>query len=285
MALKLIYDFSTQPFSIGDVLSFQVMGNILCEQQGIEKFDMVLTYDPRQPVTKVGAFAHVTSGNFLELAKPLMDAASVSARVENVSLCTHDALPNCIGTATCWPSLKTGGYVFYQIMQSVLARYIERGNIPWLLLKKESNGDYVSVQLRCKPTDPRRDSNYDAWKDFFAANRDTEFRIVGDATERDAKLLADNVSFCKDNYSTVNDDLQTIRAAKFHMGATSGPCVVPMFNSKPYTLYNSCNGQDRAAGFTYQDGKGRFVWSQPSQFVRRERETFALLQSDFEAMQ
>lgn len=285
MALKLIYDFSTQPFSIGDILSFQVMGNILREQQGIEKFDMVLTYDPQQPVTRVGAFSHVNSGNFLELVKPLMDAASVSVRVENVSLCTHDALPNCIGVATRWPSLKTGGYLFYQIMQSVLASYIQNGSIPGLALKEELHGDYVSVQLRRKPTDPRRDSNYDAWKDFFAANRDTEFRIVGDTTERDSTLLAGNVYFCKDKNSTIDDDLRTIRAAKFHMGATSGPCVVAMFNSKPYTLYNSCNGQDRAAGFTYHDGKGRFVWSQPRQFVRRERETFALLQSDFEAMQ
>jgi len=47
--LLLIYDFSSQPFSIGDILIFQEASLVLRTDLGLDKTDIALVYDPSAP--------------------------------------------------------------------------------------------------------------------------------------------------------------------------------------------------------------------------------------------
>lgn len=284
MKLLLVYDFTTQPFSVGDILSYQEMSLCLAKENGITEIDFVFTYDPKNPVQKVPAFRHINRENFCHYLPSLIPVAQVNPLVKSVSVRKHgDGLPK---SDLVWPP-RSKGYMFYEIMEHVFKHYKTYGDVPKLsckpeALKKAALGDFVSVQLRRNPHNGRRDSNYFAWRQLFRDRPEIKFVVVCERHEIDDSMRLPNVTFSKDLGFDVVDDLAVVQSSTVHMGATSGPCVMAMFNDKPYFLYNSQHGQDRAAGFKYEGSKGRFVYSKPNQWVRMDKETPDLLNKDLE---
>lgn len=282
MSLLLVYDFSTQPFSVGDILAYQEMSLCLCKENGITEIDFVFTYDPRHPVQRTSAFRHINPDNFDQYLPKLLPVAHVNPLVRSVEVRTHtQGLPK---SDMVWP-LRSKGYLFYEIMEYVLRHFKMFGEIPKLSckpepLKKAALGDFVSVQLRRNPYNGRRDSSYFAWRQLFRDRPEIKFIVVCEQHEIDDSMRLPNVTFSKDLGFDVVDDLAVVQSSKVHMGAASGPSMMATFSDKPYFLYNSQRGQDGAAGFKYEGTKGRYVYSKPNQWVRVDKETPDLLNKD-----
>lgn len=291
--LLLVYDFSSQPFSVGDILSFHEMSLCLCKGRGYKWVDFVFTYNPKQPVQKVSAFSHITPNNFMLYLPKLIPVGNANLLVKSVQTMTHDQFNGMPKEGyDVWPPKLGAEYQFYNIMAHVLKHFETYGEVPLMSCKpdvlKWANGfckDYISVQLRRNPYNSRRDSKFVAWRDFFKSQPNERFVVICEKSEIDERLRLPNVIFSKDHNTSVLEDLALVQCSRFHMGATSGPCVMAMFSDKPYVLYNSQGGQDKAAGFEYEGSKGRFVYSKPNQWVRRDYESPELLMKDFEEMQ
>lgn len=290
--LLLVYDFSSQPFSVGDILSFNEMALCLCKENDIEEIDFVFTYNPRQPVQRVSAFQHITKDNFNLYLPKLICVPEINPLVKSVRVMTHEEYSGMPKQGyRIWPGLLSSEYLFYPIMEHVLSHFKKYRSLPHLPCHEklvqwahEFGGDYVSVQLRRNSHNSKRDSRFMAWKDFMQNEPEQRFVIIGERGEIDDRLRMPNVIFSKDHKTSVVEDLALVYASRFHMGATSGPCVMAMFSDKPYVLYNSQRGQDGAAGFVYEGTKGRFIYSRPNQWVRTDKESPDLLISDYEEM-
>jgi hypothetical protein len=67
-----------------------------------------------------------------------------------------------------------------------------------------------------------------------------KFFVTCAASEVDASLRnLPNVVFAKDHKTTLLQDLALIRFSAFHLGSSSGPVGLVMFESKPYHIFNS----------------------------------------------
>lgn len=291
--LMLVYDFSSQPFSVGDILSFHEMSLCLCKERGYNEIDFVFTYDPKNPVQKVSAFSHINSSNFGGYLLSLTPVANANPLVKSVRVMRHDELHGLKKDGyDVWPPKIGGEYMFYPIMEHVLNHYKKYGDVPKMSCSdelkewaQEFGGDYISIQIRRNPHNSKRDSRYMAWHDFMKSLPDERFVILCERSEMDDRLRLPNVIFSKDHKTSVLEDLALVQCSRVHMGATSGPCVMAMFSDKPYALYNSQGGQDKAAGFFYEGTKGRFPYSRADQWTRTDKETPELLIRDFEEMQ
>jgi hypothetical protein len=291
--ILLVYDFTSQPFSIGDILCFQEMGLCICKERGYSEIDFVFTYSPRNPVIRVPAFHHINKENFQSHLPWLIPVGEVSQLVTSVKVLTHEqygGLPK--EGYQVWPPKLGMEYKFYEIMKHIMKHFEKYGSIPHLsckpeLLKwaKDFGGDYVSIQLRRNPRNSKRDSKYIAWRDFMKSHPEQKFIIVCDRSEVDERLRMPNVVFANDHLVNSAEGMALIQASRFHMGASSGPCVMCMFRDKPYVLYNSQRAQDSAEGIRYNGSKAFYPYSKPFQWNRIDRETPELLLQDFMAME
>ena len=84
--LLIIYDFSSQPFSIGDILIFQEASLVLRERHGLGKVDFALVYDPQSPVVPDPAFKNVDTESFLFHLSSVLPAAQVNPHLGSVFL-------------------------------------------------------------------------------------------------------------------------------------------------------------------------------------------------------
>ena len=61
--LLIIYDLSSQPFSIGDILIFQEASLVLRENFGVDTIDFAFVYNPDNPTNGDQAFSSITESN------------------------------------------------------------------------------------------------------------------------------------------------------------------------------------------------------------------------------
>src|SRR5207253_11309312 len=61
--LLAIYDLSTQPFSIGDILVIQEASLVVREKYGLNLVDFALVYDPQRPAASDPVFADSINEN------------------------------------------------------------------------------------------------------------------------------------------------------------------------------------------------------------------------------
>lgn len=286
--LRLVYDFTSQPFSVGDILTFHEMSLILCEAGGYEAIDFVFTYDPLNPVQRVRDYAHITPQNFIDHLPALEGLGWANSKVRSVKTVTHQQLldlPEC----DSWPQEIPDVYLFYEIAREVNRFYRERGYVPNLSCRdvelawaREFGGDYISVQLRKNEVNPKRNSNFDAWAEFLPTRKE-RFVIIGKAEEIDARLRAPNVKLAKDYGTTALDDVALVQASRIHMGADSGPGVMATYSRKPYRMFNS-QGPVLAESWISESGWGWFPFSTSKQAVLQCVETPEILERELEAM-
>ena len=73
--LLVVYDLSSQPFSIGDVLMFQEASLVLKKKYDIGQIDFALTYEATNPVVADPAFSAIKPDNFLSNLSAVLQAA------------------------------------------------------------------------------------------------------------------------------------------------------------------------------------------------------------------
>jgi hypothetical protein len=308
--LLLIYDFSSQSFSLGDILIFQEAALVLRTDLGLEKIDVALVYDPAAPVVPDPAFAHIEAEDFLFHLAAILPAAQVNPHLGSLLLFdSHRRLEAYIADNIdfyrVWPSLRQYAakeYLFYYCFNELFRGHFARhGRLPamqsrpaaldWanrFLAGHAGDAVAVTVQLRRNPANPKRNSNYDAWLAFFqqcAGRYAAKFIVICHHAEVDARLREHpNVIVAKDYGTALEQDLALLEAGALHMGAASGPGTIVQFNRKPYCMFNWDLNVDSIHGLIREDHRYRFEFSTPWQNWLFEGETEQLLMSEFQRL-
>jgi len=263
--LLVIYDFASQPFSIGDILVMQEASLVLRQKAGLDRVDLAFVYDPASPVVADLAFSHIDPENFLWHLPTVLQAAQVNPHLGSLFLFdSHRRLEEFVygnlDIYDVWPPLAqyaSRKYLYYHVFNELLFDYfLKEKTLPRLeprgtartwakafLERYVGSEAAITVQLRKNPANPARDSDYGSWISFFDFCRGrypVKFLIIGAQQEVDPRLRqCSNVVVTKDHCTSVEQDLALIDAAVMHMGASSGPSMIAIFSEKPYCLFNT----------------------------------------------
>ena len=308
--LLVIYDFASQPFSIGDILMYQEASLVLRKERQIDRVDFAVTYDPANPVVPDPAFSAIGPENFLSHLTTVLQAAQVNPHLGSLFLFdSHENIEKFVSrhldTYTVWPPLQryvNREYLYYHIFNDVLFSHFRKfGSLPSLASRLPvrawarkfidehvATGVAVTVQLRRNPANPARNSDYEAWRTFFRGCQDrypVKFVVICARHEMDASLGdLSNVEFAKDHYTSVEQDLALIEMGSMHMGASSGPGVMAIFGKKPYCFFNTDMQLDLYKGVIQEGNSSRLFFSSPKQRFIRSRESADILMSEFDRM-
>lgn len=308
--LLMIYDFGSQPISVGDILIYQAAAAVLRRTHDVELMDFVLVYEKAQPVIGDPAFSHISPENFSDY---LSDIVSVSGMCPDIGslliLDSHAALERYIEVNSnrylIWPNASKYAakeYLYYYIFNELLFTfYSANGFLPELsispskyawaenfTLEHASGYETVSIQLRRNPRDPQRNSDYDAWFEFITEAKSrypVKFILIGAASELEPRLESHPALIIAKRFGTsITQDLALIKACRFHMGASSGPSVMAFFSKRPYCIFNTDVRSDLLKGTYVEGSRSRFFFATPMQNMISGKETKQQLMSEFERM-
>jgi hypothetical protein len=306
----VIYDFSSQSFSIGDILVIQEASLVLRQLAGLERVDLAFVYDPASPVVPHPAFSQIDSENFLWHLSTILQAAQVNPYLGSLFLFdSHHRLEEFVSgilpTCEVWPPFPqyvSREYLYYRVFNEVLFDYFQKQKtLPRLesraparawakaFMEQHVATDVaVTVQLRRNSANPARDSDYASWISFFELCKGrypAKFLIICAQHETDPRLRqCSNVVVAKDHCTNVEQDLALIEASAIHMGASSGPSTIAMFSGKPYCLFNTDLLVDRYKGSVREGDRVTLFFSEPTQSFLFGRETPDLIAAEFERM-
>ncbi|HEX8136026.1 MAG TPA: hypothetical protein VF544_00405 [Pyrinomonadaceae bacterium] len=260
-----IWDFRSQPYSIGDLLLLQESALILCHQHGVDKIDVCLLAEPDEPSRPSFKDLNVNSSNYMGFIVSLLPVLLAESHIGELHLFdSHAALENYIGNNAhryyIWPTadiyLNRKDLGFLALL--FLAEFYEKhGYVPPLtfrpaLVDKASSfiAQHVSpavpfvVQLRNVDTyNTFRNSVIESWLELFryCENRfPVRFIVICSKAEVDDRLRHfGNVIIAKDFDTTVDLDLALIQSAAAYMGMSSGPSTVAFLGNKPYSMLNT----------------------------------------------
>ena len=314
--ILIVYDTSSQPFSLGDILIAQEASLILCQRHGIQKVDFVVLFDPHSPassdpvfkaINQENAFYHLASILPIAQVNPNLGSLMVLNSAEQLSRLITDNRD----VYEVWPSAWTQGtrqYLSPQIFNTLLhEHYQQHGSIPQLtcrpFLRKWATVFFethaakrvpITVNIRNnKSFHQHRNSHLAAWTAFFAdceQRYPATFIVICALSEVEEQLRhLPNVVIAKEQGTSIEQDMALIQGAAIHMGVGSGPATMAWFNDKPYLMVNTDYRQDpffQHDGMVeiMDDGLQRFWFSQPAQSVAAGRESLELLAAQFAKM-
>ena len=308
--LLVIYDFASQPFSIGDILVIQEASLVLRQAADLDRVDLAFVYDPAFPVVPDPAFSQIDPENFLWHLPTVLQAAQVNPHLGSLFLFdSHRRLEEFVSgnlhIYDVWPPLPqyaSREYLYYRVFNEILFDYFRKEKtLPRLesrgpaktwakaFLERYVGSDVViTVQLRKNPANPARDSDYGSWISFFESCRGrypVKFVIICAQHEVDPGLRqCSNVVVAKDHCTSVEQDLALIEAAAMHMGASSGPGALAIFSGKPYCLFNTDLLVDRYRGSTREGNRVTLFFGNPTQSLLFGPENRDLIAFEFERM-
>ncbi|MEI8339012.1 MAG: hypothetical protein WCF91_03750 [bacterium] len=308
--ILLVYDTSSQPFSVGDLLICQEASLVLCEEYGVDIVDFAIVYDPENPASSDPVFAtSITRDNVLFSLASILPLAQVNQRLGSVFIFnSHKHLQYYINDNAeryhVWPSswkVATREYLSPVVFNDLLYRhYKKRGSIPLLTcrpyLKDWAEEFYrdnlsgqvpVTVNIRNnKRWHLHRNSQLDCWIDFFRyceTRYPAKFVVICAHSEIDARLRqCTNVILAKDCHTSIEQDMALIHSSAIHMGAGSGPATMAWFNNKPYLMVNTTYKAGEffeQPGMIHQveEGIQRFWFAGPLQRIANGTESTELL--------
>ena len=312
-----VYDTSSQPFSVGDLLIFQEASLVLCEKFSVDIVDFAIVYDPDNPASSDPVFAaSITEDNVLYNLASILPLAQVNQRLGSVFIFnSHKHLQYYINDNAdryhVWPSgwkTATREYLSPVVFNDLLySHYQEHGSIPYLICRpflsdwaedfyceNVSTRVPVTVNIRNnKGWHLHRNSQLNCWVDFFQyceTRYPVKFVVICALSEIDDRLRqCANVIIAKDYHTGVEQDMALIHSSAMHMGAGSGPATMAWFNSKPYLMVNTTYKAGEffeQPGMIHQveDGIQRFWFAGPLQKVANGPESTELLIREFEKM-
>lgn len=308
--LLVIYDFASQPFSIGDILIFQEASLILRERHNLDLIDFALVYNRDTPVVPDPAFSAITKENFLFHLSSVLPAAQVNPHLGSLLLFdSHGRLEQYIAdnsdTYTVWPTLEQYGtrdYLFYYCFNTLFTEhYEEHGSLPVMQSREAASSwakrfiaDHskgavpVTIQVRRNRANPGRDANYDAWLSFMAKCAErypVKFFIVCSRSEIDERFRElSNAVVVKDYGTILEQDLAILESGLMHMGMASGPATIVNFSAKPYCLFKWDINLETVHGIVQDGYRYRFNFANPLQNWIFMDETPEMLMVEFERL-
>jgi len=314
--LLAIYDLSCQPFSIGDILVIQEASLVLLEKHHLDMVDFAIVYDPKHPVSSDPAFASITEENAMYHLASILPVAQVNQHLGSLFVFnSHSHLERFIADngdryqvwPTAWQFAKRK-YLYYTVFNDLLYNYYrEHGSIPHLLCRQFlidwAQAFYrehvypqapVTVQVRNNNAfHTHRNLNLECWVEFFHHCEErypVKFVVICALGEVDDRLRqCFNVVIAKDYHTNIEQDLTLIHMAAIHMGASSGPGTMAVFNTKPHFLVAKRFGAAALEPHSYrgmiQEGNFlRFCFAGPLQRFTVGPETTELLVAEFARM-
>ena len=263
--LLIVYDLSSQPFSIGDILTFQEVSLVLREKYKVNLVDFALVYNPQNPAIPHPAFSYITKDNYTYNLVPILQVAQVNEYLGSLFLFnSHTHLESFIADNNhryyVWPKgidyIKKE-YPYYKIFNEILYDYYNKNKrIPHLqsrthllnwghsfLLDNVFPSIPITVQIRNNPVSKSRNLCMENWFDFFSHCNKTypaKFIIICSEAEIDERLRPHpNVLISKDFQTNIEKELALINVSAFHMGASSGPGMMALFSDKPFLIVNT----------------------------------------------
>lgn len=312
--LLMIYDTSSQPYSIGDFLIMQEAAIVLREKHRLDLVDFALVCDGRKPAPSDPAFAGINKGNALYHLASILPVAQINEHLGSVFIFDskaqlHRHISDNASAYQVWPTawqFATRQYLHYAIFNDLLMDHFKaHGSLPRLTCRsflvewaQRFHREHVfpavpvTVNLRNnKNHHPDRNSNLDCWLEFFRhceTRYPVKFIVICARSEIDERLeRCANVIIAKEFHSGIEEDLALIHTAAMHMGAGSGPVSMAWFNSKPYLMVNTRFERGYAhPGMIIQEEVDiqRFWFAGPMQRISPRPETVDLLVRQFALM-
>lgn len=311
--LLLIYDLSTQPFSIGDILTLQEASMVLRLKFNVDLVDVAIVSNVVDLKLNDAVFNKINSNNYFYHLASILPVAQVNPFLGSI-FCfnSQDQLEAYVSDnieryeiwPTGWKAIFTKEYLYYSVFEEVLLPYFERtGAVPSLtcrphfnewakqFFKDNANSNIpVTVNIRNNPYHQKeRNLNLEEWIQFF---KDCEhiypivFFVICAKSEIDDRLRGlSNVVIAKDFDTNLELELALISCSAFHMGAPSGPVMMAVFGDNPYFIVR---GELHLQHFTNpkiakfdQDGSQRFFFSKIGQKFMSGAESSDMLMKNF----
>ncbi len=311
--LLAIYDLSSQPFSIRDILVIQEASLVLREQHQLGEVDFAILCDATPSAHAGEAFAGINSEHGLFHLASVLPAAQVnphlgSLLVFNSRLQLERFIADNADQYFVWPpawQLENWDGGYFQVCHDLLNKYHQQhGSLPrvgcrsfladWaqaFFQEHVSPRVPVTVQLRPDETDcTPHNMNMECWFEFIRAcdvEYPVRFVVTGACDEIDERLRdRPNVLIARDHGTTIEQDLALIQTAAIHMGASSGPGTMAILNNKPYFLVNADThtAEARMDGMIRQGDLWRLPFGTPYQHLATPPETADLLVNEFARM-
>jgi hypothetical protein len=309
-----ILDYSVQPYSIGDFLTF-LYGTIMAA--GSERavtVDLIVLSDLSLGHADPSMRALLASGGHSERLMSILQLCALhpSLRSLKVFYSWRDLnryLGDIHSKCYFWPSiadLRQRKYLTYDIFISAKEFYDLHGNLPRLFfpgtlsdwadaffLDKGRGSVSISVNLRNnKNFGVHRNVALDAWHGFFRRCENkypVKFFIVGDKEEVDIGSSELKNVICAKSFGTnLLQDLSLINRAAFHLGSCSGPALLAMFLEKPYYIFNNDMlphlARWRGSLVLHLGEHLRCSWAAPYQSLGLVKETEQLISEQFVAI-
>jgi hypothetical protein len=283
-----IYDFGTQPASLGDFLTF-LQGSLAWSVHcGVTEVDLCVVCNPAG--VQIPEFAHLASveGGLRAKVIEFLPMAQMHPGIRSMFIVDHlDRAYEMLLRAdaayhSSWPPLdvlRSGTYLWYPTLQFLDRLHGGRPVTPRLrarapmaqwaldfLVRHAAGRTPVTINLRMNLAHGvERNMNTDVWRAFFddaARNHDATFFLLGAATENfDAFRSSPNVVVTKDWHTSMEEDLALIEHGKIHLGSSSGPATFAIFLDEKPALSVNC------AALPYIEAyRGALKWD--GQFLR-----------------
>lgn len=302
-----IWDFRSQPYSIGDLILLQEVTLALCQEHQVSSADICFLAEPDEPSRPSFSALNVNAGNFKEFVASLVPVILAGEHIADFHLFdSHLALEKYVADNAdkyhIWPAGLTYlnrtdlNYLSFAYLTDF---YEKHGHVPSLtfrpalvdwarsfLARHVMPNIPIIVQLRnAGQYNPFRNSNVDAWVEFFQYCEDrfpVRFVVIGSKAEVDARLRSlSNVVIAKDFDTSVDQDLALIQCAAAFMGASSGPSTVAFWGSRPYSLVNAWVDDLLARIIVKHSWGVSFAFANEYQRLVTSRETPELLIAEF----
>lgn len=267
--LLVVYDMSSQPFSIGDILIMQEAALVLKEREKANEIDFAIVFNPKQPAPPDPAFQNITEENALYNLASVLPVAQVNQYLGSLFLFNSHSQLECFIASNAdgyyvWPTpwkYATKEYLDYEIFDNLLYNHFKKhAAIPCLICRPflaewarkffEDNAPGllpVTINIRNNASfHIHRNSNLDAWLEFFCdceKKYPVRFFVMCAWAEIDDRLRnCSNVVVTKDHHTSIEQELALVSMSTMHMGVGSGPISMAWFNDKPYLMVNTVYG-------------------------------------------
>ena len=308
--LLAIYDLSSQPFSIGDILVIQEASLVLRERHNLDMVDFALVCDPKHPASNP-IHDSITETNVMYHLASILPVAQVNQHLGSLFVFnSHLHLQRFVADnadlyhvwPTAWQFAKRD-YLYFTVFNDLLYNYYkEHGTIPHLSCRQFlidwAQAFYrervyplvpVTVQVRNnKVFHIHRNLRLECWLEFFHHCEErypVKFIVTCALAEVDDRLRqCPNVIIAKDYHTSIEQDLAMIHTAAIHMGAPSGPAAMAVFNTKPYLCVNTDFVPHSYRDMIREDRFLRFCFAGPLQRFAVGSENTELLIAEFDRM-
>lgn len=260
--LLAVYDFSSQPISLGDVFVFLQGAYLRSVRLEKEFVDLCFLCDFSAGVVDQN-FAYIaSSSNPFSHIYPLIAQAQLLPNLDSVFIVNKLTELGARYGASTFPdvnALLSKRYLYYEIHREMDWYYANFGNLPYLrspenlrnwavgFLREKSEGKFpITFNFRKNPDiNPERNSRAQEWAKFIeaaTAEFPVKFFLICGKSEIDPIFgESGHIVITKDFGTAVAEDLALIENSALHTGVASGPAQIAVFSERPFFITNANN--------------------------------------------